>query len=80
MKIEKFGTLLFLITTMFLIIINWYLTNYYHNSYTNMMLIGIVIFAYIPAIIALLYVLTDGWILRGFLDPIDYGYWDKSKR
>jgi len=52
----------------------------YRESAGSIILILVILFAYIPAIIASLYMLTDGMTLKRYMGPLDYGNWDKSKK
>jgi hypothetical protein len=80
MNVGKIRALVLIIIATCLAIINWYMANLYREEAISIILVLVILFAYCPAIIASLYVLTDGWILRSFLGPMDYGYWDKPKR
>lgn len=80
MKNRRIMGLLLIILAICLIIVNWRMYDYYRESAGSIILILVILFAYIPAIIASLFVMTDGWILKRFIDPIDYGDWDKSKK
>lgn len=77
MKFDKIRALILLTIVAFLVEINLYVADYYKESVISLGSMLIVMFVYCPAIIASLYVLTDGWILRAFLGPTDYGYWGK---
>ena len=72
--------LLLIILAVCLIIVNWRMYENYRESAGSIILILVILFAYIPAIIASLYMLTDGMILKRYMGPLDYGNWDKSKK
>lgn len=80
MNVEKIRVLVLVIIAICLTLLNWYLANLYIEDDISIILVLVILFAYVPAIIASLYVLTDGWILRAFLGPMDYGYWEKPKK
>ncbi len=80
MKKSTIMGLLLIILTICLIIVNWRMYENYRESAGSIILILVILFAYIPAIIATLYLLTDGWILKRYIGPIDYGNWDKSRK
>ncbi len=80
MNIGKIRAIVLITIVLCLIIINRYVINDYREGAIDIMLILIILFAYIPAVLASLYVLTDGWILRRFLGPMDHGYWEKPKK
>ena len=72
MKNSTIMALLLIVLAVCLIIINWRMYDYYRESAGSIILILVILFAYIPAIMACLYVLTDGWIVKRFIGPIDY--------
>lgn len=80
MNIGKIRAIVLITIGLFLIIINRYIINQYREDSVDIILVLIILFAYIPAVIASLYVLTNGWILRAFLGPTDYGFLDRPKK
>jgi len=80
MNIGKIRAIVLITIVLCLIIINRYVISDYREGAVDIMLIMIILFAYIPAVLASLYVLTDGWILRRFLGPIDNSYLNDPKK
>lgn len=79
MSIGKIGGIILITIVLCLIIINRYIINDYREGAIDIILVLIILFAYIPAIIASLYILTDGLILKRYIGPLDYDDWDKLK-
>lgn len=75
MKSEKIRALLMLMISIFITAVGFRVANYYGESIAGFVSILIVIFVCCPAMIASLDILTNGLILRGFLGPMDYGFW-----
>ena len=76
-KNSKIRALILLIVSICLTMIHFTVVDYFGKSFIGIILMMIVVFIYSSAIIASLYVLTNGWIFIMFLGPMDYGYWEE---
>jgi hypothetical protein len=77
MKSDKIRALLMLIISVLLTVVSWYVAVYYEESIISLVPILAIMFIYCPAMIVSSYILTNGLTLRGFLGPMDYGYYEK---
>jgi hypothetical protein len=77
MKHGKVLTLLILVVSIILAIECWSVAVDYGRSVISFVPILTIMFVCFPAIIVSLDILTNGLVLRGFIGPMDYGYWGK---
>lgn len=71
----KYGKVLILLILAVMSFECWSIAVYYGRNVVSFVPILIIMFVCFPAIIVSLDILTNGLILRGFLGPMDYGYW-----
>jgi hypothetical protein len=80
MKYGKFLTLLVLVVSILLAVECWYVAVDYERSVWSFVPILAIMFVCFQATVVSLDILTSGLVLRGFLGPMDYGYWENKMK